>query len=67
MLDFNNKSYIIIFSIIWGIGFASLFYTICKNGNCVILRVPPEDFMKNIFYDRNTKKCYKFIKFKTEC
>ena len=50
----------IIFSVIWGLGLASLFRKVCKGRNCIIYRAPSiSDIQGKIFGFNN--KCYNYI------
>ena len=61
MILSNEKINEIFFSIIWGIGISALFRKICKNGNCVIIRIPKKNIIEQkVFLDYETGKCYKF-------
>jgi hypothetical protein len=53
-------------SIILGFGLATLFRTVCKGKNCVILQAPPMDEIKDKIFKHNNK-CYKFIPVTTKC
>ena len=68
MILSNEKINEIFFSIIWGIGISALFRKICKNGNCVIIRIPKKNIIEQkVFLDYETGKCYKFEKYKIQC
>ena len=61
----DNSTGRIIFSVILGLGFASLFRRSCKN-NCVIIKGPNQkEISKNIYnFD---KKCYKYSPVMVKC
>ncbi len=63
---FHSTSGKYIFSIILGLGLATLFRTSCKGKNCYIFKAPPlEEIQDKIFkYDN---KCYKFVSSATKC
>jgi len=62
----NNKWLSIIISFIWGFGLALLFRKICKNDECVIVKVPPTfDPANNIIHDKN--RCYKLESYPVDC
>ncbi len=68
MISSNEKINEIFFSIIWGIGISALFRKVCKNGNCVVIKVPKKNIIEEkIFLDYETGKCYRFEKQKAEC
>jgi hypothetical protein len=41
------------FSIILGIGLASLFRKVCKDKNCIVLKPPPLDEIQNKYNEIN--------------
>jgi hypothetical protein len=68
MILSNEKINEIFFSIIWGIGISVLFRKICKNGNCVIVRIPKKNIIEEkVFLNYDTGKCYRFEKYKISC
>jgi hypothetical protein len=53
-------------SIVLGLGLASFFRKICKDGRCVIIKGPPvEEVKKNIYKIDN--ECYKYSPVMTKC
>ena len=55
----KNPNIRIVFSIIWGIGLASLFRRVCKGRSCIVYRAPlPEDIKGKTF--RFNNKCYNY-------
>tara|TARA_B100001250_G_C19221823_1_gene538273 strand:- start:59 stop:271 length:213 start_codon:yes stop_codon:yes gene_type:complete len=63
---FENKPGCIIISFILGLGLASLFRRVCKDSNCIVIKGPnPEKIKENIFkYD---EKCFKYKPNATKC
>jgi hypothetical protein len=55
-----------IMSIILGFGLATLFRTVCKGKNCVILHAPPLSEIKDKIF-KHEDKCYKFNAVSTKC
>lgn len=49
----------IVFSIIWGLGLASLFRRVCKGRNCIIYRAPSPEYIKGKTFGFNNK-CYNY-------
>ena len=47
----------IIISIIWGLGLATLFQRICKDRNCIVLKGPNPNKIKDKIFKYNNK-CY---------
>lgn len=56
----------VIFSLILGIGLASLFDTVCKDGNCVIVRSKPLEEVENKIHKKNNK-CYRYYAKPAKC
>jgi hypothetical protein len=55
-----------VFSILLGIGLASLFRKACSNRNCLVFKAPSLDKIKNKIFNYNNK-CYKFKDKGTSC
>ena len=53
-------------SIILGFGLATLFRTVCKGKNCLIVKAPPLDDIQDKIY-KHQGKCYKFTPVTTKC
>lgn len=53
-------------SIILGFGLATLFRTVCKGKNCLIVKAPPLDEIQDKIY-KHQGKCYKFTPVTTKC
>ena len=63
---FDNRLISIIISLIWGFGLALLFRKICKNDECLIVKVPPLfNQSDNIINDHN--RCYRLEKYTVTC
>ncbi len=63
---FENKTVIILISIIWGFGLALLFRKACQGDQCMVVRVPPSFIANNsIIYEKN--RCYQLEKYHTPC
>ena len=62
----HSKTGKYMFSIILGIGLASLFRKACNSRNCLIFKAPAFDNIKNNVY-RYGNKCYKFIPTAAKC
>ncbi len=52
-------------SIILGIGLATMFRRICTNNNCLIIKGPSADELKN--YYKIDKTCYKYNPYPINC
>lgn len=62
----DNKWFSIVLSFIWGFGIAMLFRRVCKNDNCVVVKVSPMfNANRDLVYSKN--KCYKLVKYKSKC
>jgi hypothetical protein len=55
-----------VFSILLGLGLATLFRKACNNRNCLIFKAPSLDNIKNKVFGHNNK-CYKYIPESTSC
>jgi hypothetical protein len=53
-------------SIILGFGLATLFRTVCKGKNCLIMKAPPLEDIEDKVY-KHQGKCYKFTPVTTKC
>jgi hypothetical protein len=62
----HTESGKIIMSIILGLGLSTLFRTMCKGKNCVIMKAPPLDEIKDKIY-KHQGKCYKFTSVTEKC
>ena len=64
---FDNRTIIILISIIWGFGLAILFRQVCQNDQCVVVQVPNTfNAQNNIIYDKNNR-CYQLYKYSSPC
>ena len=62
----KSRKGMIIISIIWGIGLASLFRKGCANNRCIVIKGPnPEEVSKSIYKSKG--KCYKYSPYITKC
>ena len=55
----QNKTYIKIISIIWGLGLATMFRNICNDRSCIIYKAPDPNYITSNIWKFNNK-CYKF-------
>jgi hypothetical protein len=56
----------VIVSVVLGLGLASFFKKVCKDGRCVIIKGPPiNEVNKNIY--KINEECYKYTPFATKC
>jgi len=62
----HSKTGRYVMSIILGIGFASLFRTICKDKNCILFYAPPLDEIENKIY-KHGEKCYSYTYKHSQC
>jgi hypothetical protein len=63
---FHTQSGKYIMSVILGFGLATLFRTVCEGKNCIIMKAPPMDEIKNKIY-KYQDKCYKFTPESSKC
>lgn len=62
----KSKNAKIIFSIIWGLGLASLFRRVCKGRGCIVYKAPsPENIRGKAF--RFNNKCYNYVPRLVKC
>lgn len=56
----------ILISVILGLGLASFFRKVCKNGRCIVVKGPMlEEIKKNVYKIDN--ECYKYTPLATKC
>lgn len=56
----KSKDVKIVFSVIWGLGLASLFKRVCKGRDCIIYRAPPPEYVKGKTFSFDNK-CYNYV------
>jgi hypothetical protein len=56
----------IIFSVILGLGLASLFRKVCEDGNCIVIEGPPLDKVENKVFQQEGK-CYVYKSQSSSC
>lgn len=62
----NTEYGSIIISVVLGLGLASFFKKVCKDGRCVIIKGPPiNEVNKNVY--KINEECYKYTPFATKC
>ena len=62
----------ILISIIWGLGIAALFRNVCKGTDCIVIKGPnPNEIKQNIYKipinDKGQYKCVRFIPYYSSC
>ena len=62
----NSKRGKIVFSILLGLGLATLFRQSCNSNKCLVFKAPPLDEIKNKIFNYNNK-CYKFTEKSVTC
>ena len=62
---FYDENGRIILSAILGLGFASMFYQVCKKDNCLIIKLPPDAELQKYYKIGND--CYKYKKIDINC
>ena len=67
--NINNRTLIIIISIIWGLGLSFIFSNTCKGKKCRIVKYAGPDikYMKKNYFNYGTKNCYKYYPLITKC
>ena len=62
----NTEYGSVVISIVLGLGLASFFKKVCKDGRCIIVKGPPiNEVNKNIY--KINEECYKYTPFATKC
>lgn len=62
----NTEYGSIVISIVIGLGLASFFKKVCKNGRCIVIKGPPiNEINKNIY--KINEECYKYTPVATKC
>lgn len=62
----NTEYGSVIISVVLGLGLASFFKKVCRDGRCVIIKGPPiNEVNKNIY--KINEECYKYTPFATKC
>jgi len=56
----------ILISIIWGLGLACLFRKACKGRDCIVVKAPNPNYIKNNTF-KHDDKCYQYIPQSTDC
>ncbi len=54
----NSEQGSVIISVILGLGLASLFRTVCKDGKCIVYKSDASNIQKNLY--KLEGKCYKY-------
>ena len=62
----NSRSGQIMISIIWGLGLASLFRKACVGRNCIVIKGPNPNQVKNQIF-KYDGKCFKFTPYASKC
>jgi hypothetical protein len=62
----NDPKNSIMFSILLGIGLATMFRKVCKNGNCVIIKGPKQNDVQNNYYKLDSD-CFKYTPYVVDC
>jgi hypothetical protein len=66
---FSKRPMIVLLSVVWGIGLATLFASVANNRNCIIVRGElPSDIEQKVFqYPDLENKCYTYKSYLTPC
>lgn len=63
---FRTKQGSIVFSIIIGLGLASLFRQVCKGSHCVVVKGPNSEEIANHVF-KNGEDCFKYTPVIVDC
>ena len=63
MLEFlRERPFVIMISIIWGLGLSCMFRQACKGRDCIVIKAPnPGEIVGKIYREPGGKKCYTYI------
>lgn len=66
---FSKRPMVILLSVLWGLGLATLFASVANGRNCIIVRGElPADVEKKVFqYPDLEDKCYTYKSYITPC
>jgi hypothetical protein len=66
---FSKRPMIVLLSVLWGLGLATLFASVANSRNCIIVRGElPEEIEKKVFqYPDLQDKCYTYKSYITPC
>ena len=66
---FSRRPMVILLSVVWGIGLATLFASVANSSNCIIVRGElPTEVEKMVFqYPDLEDKCYTYKSYITPC
>ncbi len=69
MLNFlKERTFVIIISIIWGLGLSCVFRQSCVGRDCISVKAPPPNtIIGKVFKDAEGKKCYKYLLSGSNC
>jgi len=69
MLEFlKEKPFVIIISIIWGLGLSCMFRQACKGRDCIVIKAPyPGKIVGKVFKEPEGKRCYSYIPHSAIC
>ena len=68
MLEFfRSRTGVIIISIIWGLGLATIFRSVCVGKDCVVVKAPDAKEVSSNTFSFGDNKCYKFDTVESKC
>ncbi len=69
MLEFlKERQFVIILSILWGLGLSCMFRQACKGRSCIVIKAPnPGNIVGKTFREPGGKKCYTYIPHSAIC
>jgi len=69
MLEFlKDKPFVIIISVIWGLGLSCMFRQACKGRDCIEIKAPhPGRIVGRVFREPGGKRCFKYFPEMTKC
>jgi len=69
MLEFmKTRPFVIVISIIWGLGLSCMFRQVCRGKECIEIKAPyPGNIVNKVFKEPGGKKCYKYYPEMSTC
>ena len=63
MLEFlKDRQFVIIISLIWGLGLSCMFRQACVGRDCIVVKAPnPSKIIEKVYREPGGKKCFKYI------
>ncbi len=64
----KERPFVIILSIIWGLGLSCVFRQVCKGRDCIVIKAPhPSKIIGKTFREPGGKRCFNYIPKTAKC